>query len=128
LVPVLKHYGSSGMFNGTQAILIVSPWLLGILVLLVERKGPVKYWAAPLLLSLTTPALAISHNWVILDVWRRTGHVPHAIVSLLINVALIGTFSLFLASMYPGSCPKCGHRSLIPLRDLWGRNRRTPKT
>ena len=128
LVPVLKHYGSSGMINATQAILIVSPWLLGILVLVVERKGPVKYWAAPLLLSLTSPALAICHDWVILDMWRRSGVAPHAIVSLLINFVLIGSFSLFFASMFPGCCPKCGHRSLIPLRDVWGGGRRMSKT
>jgi hypothetical protein len=128
LVPVLRHYGSSGMINGPQAILLVSPWLLGILVLLVERKGPVKYWAAPLLLSATSPALAICHNWLILEAWRSTGVVPHAIISLLINVVLVGTFSLFFASMYPGCCPRCGHRALIPLRTLWGGNSRTPKT
>jgi hypothetical protein len=128
LVPVVRYYGSSGMINGSLVILLASPWLLGILVLLVERKGPVKYWAAPLLLSLTAPALALSHDWVIADVWRRTGSVPNAMVSLLVNALLIGTFSLFFASMYPGCCPRCGHRSLIPLLRLWGRGSRTSKT
>jgi transcription elongation factor Elf1 len=97
--------------------------LLGVLVLLVERKGPVKYWAAPLLLSLTGPALAIGHDWLLLTSWQKTGTVPNAIVSLALNIVLIGSFSLYFASMYPGSCPRCGHRSLIPLLRFWTNNR-----
>lgn len=128
LVPVLKLYGSSFPINAKLLILLASPWLLGVLVLLVERKGPVKYWAAPLLLSLTAPALAICHDWVIADVWHRTGAIPNAMVSLLLNIVLIGSFSAFFISMYPGCCPKCGHRSLIPLLRLWGRGNRTSQT
>jgi hypothetical protein len=94
----------------------------------VERKGPVKYWAAPLLLSLTAPALAIGHDWFLVDAWQRTGTIPHALLSLVFNILLVGSFSLFFAAMYPDSCPRCGHRSLIPLLRLWGACQRTSQT
>lgn len=128
LVPALRIYGAKNAVNGSLVILLASPWLLGLLVLLVERKGPVKYWAAPLFLSLSAPALAISHNWMIVDHWRVTGAVPSTIISLLVNIIFVGSFSLFFARMYPDCCPRCGHRSLIPLIHLWNRSDRTPKT
>lgn len=128
LVPVLRQLRGLGLVNPSLVILVISPWLLGLLVMLVERRGPVKYWAAPLLLSLTSPALAMAHDWVIVETWRQTGVVPNALVTLALNTILIGSFSLFFLSMLPDSCPRCGHRSLIPLLQLWGRNRRTPTT
>jgi hypothetical protein len=128
LVPVLWQLRSLGLVNPALVILVVSPWLLGLLVLVVERRGPVKYWAAPLLLSLTSPALAAAHDWVIVDNWRQTGVIPNALVTLTLNAVLIGSFSVFFLSMLPDSCPRCGHRSLIPLLHFWGRARRTPTT
>jgi hypothetical protein len=124
----MKVIGMGPSIYAPVVILIGSPWLLGFLVLAVERNGPVKYWAAPLLLSLTSPALAVCHNWVTVDLWRRTGELPNVLASLAINAILIGSFSVFFVAMYPGCCPRCGHRSLIPLRKFWGRSNRTLKT
>jgi hypothetical protein len=128
LVLAIKFIGIGPSMYAPGVILIGSPWLLGVLVLAVERNGPVKYWAAPLLLSLTSPALAVCHNWVIVDFWRQTGAIPNVLVSLTINAILIGSFSAFFVAMYPGCCPRCGHRSLIPLRKFWGQSKRTPNT
>src|SRR5262249_53322134 len=115
LVPVVRYIGSTGPIDGSLTILLVSPWLLRVLLLAIENRGPVKYWAAPLLLSLTSPALAIYHDWFLLAAWQKTGAVPNVIVSLLINILLIGSFTYFVAAMRPDHCPRCGHRALIPV-------------
>jgi transcription elongation factor Elf1 len=124
----LRLSGTSRSIDAVLVILVGAPWLLGVLVLAVERKGAVTYWAAPFLLSLTTPAVAVCHNWGLIDHWRKTGEVPDGIVSLLLNAVLIGACSLFYIAMSQGCCPRCGHRCLIPLRRFWLQNKRTART
>jgi hypothetical protein len=57
LVPVLQAFGRAGFVNPTPAILLLSPWFLGILILVLDRHGPIKYWTAPILVSLMAPVL-----------------------------------------------------------------------
>jgi hypothetical protein len=128
LVPVARYLDHSGLVNPALLILVLSPWILGVLVLAVERKGPVKYWAAPLLLSFTAPALAVYHDLAVVDGWLRYGTSANNVVTLALNFILVGSFTLFLVAMRPESCPECGRRALIPLLRVWIRQKRTART
>jgi hypothetical protein len=114
--------------NPTLLTLVASPWILWVLIQVLERKTPMKFWAAPLLLSLMAPALAIGHNWFVLQSWWRMEGSPPLLWTLLINIVLIGSFTFYLREMCPRRCPECENRTMIPLRNFWGPEARTRNT
>jgi hypothetical protein len=128
LVPLARFMGRLGLLSPQLLFLVAAPWLLGLLVLLIERKSPVKFWAAPLLVSLSAPALVLWLNSVVVLGWAQTPSVPALLATLLINVVLIGRFSAFLRDMSPRCCPGCRYHSMIPLRSFWRADPRTRKT
>ncbi len=128
LVPILRQYGWIGPYDGPLFLALVSPWVLVMLFLVFERQGPAKYWAALVLLSFALPALAVYHDWLIFRFWMRSGAQPSYALSLVINFVLIGSFLLLLIAISPDRCPRCGHRTLIPLIRFWGRGKRSSKT
>ena len=128
LVPLVRRLGEAGYINPTIAVLLLSPWILGSLVLALDHRGPVKYWAAPLLLSLIAPGLAVGQDWIAIQDWVRDGTVRGAVGTLLLNLLLIGAFTLYLAAMSPKRCPKCGRWTLIPLLNIRGKGPRTTNT
>jgi hypothetical protein len=128
LVPVARIMGRLGLLSPGLLLLIGTPWLLGLLVWLIERKSPVKFWAAPLLVSLSAPALALWFNSMVVSGWPRMPSVPLLLATLFLNTALIGQFTVFLRNMCPRPCPGCRSQSLIPLRNFWGAERRTRRT
>jgi hypothetical protein len=128
LIPVANRLGARGILNPPLLLLVTSPWLLGVLILVFERKGPLKYWAAPLLLSLIAPAMATCHDWRFLQGDFRSHTAREILDTLLLNVALIGAFTLFVLRMTPLRCPECANCTMIPLRGLWGPEQRTVNT
>ena len=128
LIPFSALVRVIGEANTTFLVALLSPWLLGTLIVVFDRPGPVRNWAGPLLLSLFYPTLALSYDWVIVAQWVRSGSPPDLRVPLVGNVLLLGGFSMYAASMLPRRCPACNHRSLIPLLRLWRKERRTAKT
>jgi hypothetical protein len=125
LVLLIRHLGTIGALPPYLTVLVLSPWLLGILVLTIDRPSPVKYWAAPLLLSLIAPALAVCHDGLIIRSWTLAGGPPDAVVTLLLNIALIIPFCFGIHHMSPRLCPDCGRRAMIPMLRPRGRSRRT---
>jgi hypothetical protein len=123
LVPLIRHLGPIGALPPDLMILVLSPWLLGILVLTIDRPSPVKFWAAPILLSLIAPALAVGHDGLIIRSWAHAGGPPHAMVTLLLNIALIVPFCFSVHHMSPRPCPDCGQRAMIPMMRPWGQGR-----
>jgi hypothetical protein len=128
LVPVLQPFGGAGFVNPTLAILLLSPWVLGILLLALDRHGPVKYWAAPILVSLMAPVLVACHDWCMIQTMVLHGIIPSVISTVLINLCLIGAFTFYLVGMWPRRCLRCGHWTLIPLLKFWGQEKRTVNT
>jgi hypothetical protein len=128
LVPVARVIGRLEWLSPWLLLFVAAPWLLGLLVLLIERKSPVKFWAAPLMVSLSAPALLLWLNSALVQGWIRMPSVSTLLAMLLINVLLIARFTFFLRDMCPRCCPECDTRSMIPLRSLWGANRRTRTT
>jgi hypothetical protein len=128
LTPLAHNMGTRGLANPPLVLLVGAPWLLGTLILTLSRKSPVKYWAAPVLLSLMAPALAICHDWLVVQSWLGTRSLPNLYVTFTINVVLIGAFTFFLVWMFPRRCPECQSLAMIPLRSFWGPEARTPGT
>jgi hypothetical protein len=128
LIPFSALVRVSGGANTPFLVALLVPWLLGTLIVMFDRPGPVRNWAGPLLISLFYPTLALSYDWAIVAQWVRSGSPPDLRVALVGNVALLGGFSLYAASMLPRRCPACGQRGLIPLLRLWRQERRTSKT
>jgi hypothetical protein len=128
MIPMVRRLGAAGLCNPPLALLLTAPWLLAVLILILERKSPLKFWLAPLLLSLIAPALAICHDWLILDGWLRLSTVPNLPATLLVNALLIGSFTFFAGDMAPRHCPECKRWAMIPLRGFWGPGIRTPNT
>jgi hypothetical protein len=128
LAPVLHRLGATGFVNPTLMILLLSPWVLGFLVLLLDRPGPVKYWAAPLLVSLMAPALVACHDWIMIQTWIQYGTLPSLLSTLILNLSLIASFLAYVFYMSPRRCPRCQSRALIPLLDRLGKEKRISNT
>jgi hypothetical protein len=128
LMPLARAMGRLGWLSPRLVLFIAAPWLLGLLVLLIERKSPVKFWAAPLLVSLSAPALVLWFNSVVVLGSTRVPSLSTLLALLCINTVLIGRFTVYLRDMCPRCCPDCRTRSMIPLRKLLGAEPRTPHT
>jgi hypothetical protein len=102
----------------TQLLILAgSPVLLAVLVLILDRHGPVKFWLAGLIASLTLPAVVAWFDWL---AWALRAWPRHSWVVVILNV--LGLAILFrMVRRLPGLCPACGLRSLLPL------GRRGPK-
>lgn len=121
------RYGAGGI-NVVPVLQLLSPWLLGVALIVFDRPGPLRNWMAPLLLSLFYPTAALCYDAAALADWARFGHAPPWFVPAALNVTCLGGFAIYLHSMYPKRCPTCDRRALIPLLRLGTREKRTSKT
>ncbi|MHC5540543.1 hypothetical protein ACYOEI_20170 [Singulisphaera rosea] len=113
---ILHQAGAFGQGGPSLVLgLIASLWVVGILILLLDRESPGKYWAVPLLLSITFPGLAVWYDWWTFDRWRTAGESPHLGATVVLNFLLFGAFVALVLSTRPDRCPRCGHWALIPL-------------
>jgi hypothetical protein len=128
LAPVVHQATPAHLTNAALATLLLSPWALAVLILALDRPGPVKFWAAPLLFVSFSPLLALCYDALVLVNYLNYGVKPNPGVCLFVNLVFHGAFVVYLAYMGPTSCPGCGRRALIPWMTLWGRVRRFSKT
>ena len=126
--PLARVLGARGVVHPTLLLLLIAPWLLAILVLIFDRKSPVKFWLAPFLLSLLAPALTIGHDWLLMEDHIRIQVVPNLAVILALNILVIGTFTFFGILICPRRCPDCHRLAMIQLRRFLGTGLRTPNT
>ncbi|MDR3634593.1 MAG: hypothetical protein P4L84_12375 [Isosphaeraceae bacterium] len=126
-VIVASHRVIGGV-NVLPLIFMFCLWLLGLLIVLLDRPGPVRNWAGPFLVSLSCPYVALWYDGEAILHWARSAPLPpwHHIV--LINGLLLGGFGVYFVRMYPRSCPSCGLRSLIPLLRLTRVEKRLSRT
>jgi hypothetical protein len=99
-------------------ILPLSPPLLALLVIGLERPGPAKYWLAGFLASLFVPALVAWSDVAMLMIWvSGQVQVDLGLVLLVVLVVnAVGVFSIVRsARRLPGACPDCGLRCFLPL-------------
>lgn len=132
LLVVLRPYVDTGgrwaYFNATIAALLISPWLLAALVLVFDRPGPLKYWLAPLSLSLLGPILALCYDLNAAASWTANGTPPRILLTVAVNAFFIGSFLVYLRHAGPTTCPTCSRRALVPLYSVSGTTPRTSST
>ena len=103
-------------------------WLFGLLIVLLDRPGPVRNWAGPFLLSLCCPYVAFWYDSEAALYWVLLSRTPAWPQLLTINVLLLGGFAVYFRRMYPKCCPNCSRRSLIPLLRLTRTEKRLART
>jgi hypothetical protein len=108
--------------------ILFTPWILGFLVMLLDRGGALKNWAVLTLFMLFPVALALGHDWITMAGLLDTGTITRPWNTLALNLFLLGLFAAYWYFMGPVNCPSCGGVALIPLLTLWGRTLRTEKT
>ncbi len=128
LITLLIAHRASATVNVLPLAFMFSIWLLGVLTILIDRPGPVRNWAAPLVVSLCAPYVALWYDWEIALKWARSGVPPMWTTLLLLNTIVLGGYGVYLSRAYPQRCPKCHSRSLIPLFRLTRIEKRTART
>ena len=125
---ILATHRAIGGVNVLPLIFMFCIWLLGVLIVLLDRPGPVRNWAGPFLLSLTCPYVALWYDAEVTLHWARSFPVPPWYQLVAVNGLLLGGFALYCRRMYPRTCPSCGLRSLIPLVRLTRPEKRLTRT
>jgi hypothetical protein len=92
-----------------------SPPLLAVLVLILDRPSPAKYWLCGWLASLSFPVFVLWCDSIGVFAWRD-GWWNSAMTPILFLLNTFGLVALFvLLGRLPRPCPDCGWRSLLPL-------------
>src|SRR5262249_6340492 len=117
ITPVLERSVRFSTLSVVLSAFVLTPPLLALLVMLIDRPGPVKNWGFLLLLVLLYPALAVSHDVQAVSDYLTSGKVPNAQVLFLINAMVLPVSIVYAARMMPRPCPGCCMRTLVPLRE-----------
>lgn len=111
-----------------RLILLGSPWVLGGLVAVFDRPGPLRDWAAAGFLFAFYPSLTLFLDLSAARDAATTGACPRLGGLLLFNALMLASTLVYLVKMRPQRCPSCARRSLIPLVRLMGQSRRFRRT
>src|SRR5262249_28095261 len=65
--------GELDLHNGILLAILLTPWMLGFVVMLLDRPGPLRNWSVSTILMLFPPALALGHDWTIAPALLDTG-------------------------------------------------------
>jgi len=109
-------------------LLLISPWILGMMVMICDREGPVRNWLGPVIHSVFYPLALVTYNAIVVQEWMRTGWLPHPAIVAFVNTALLGCFLFFVHSLWPRRCPVCKHNRVLPLVPLVFREQRSNST
>lgn len=113
-----------------EFLLLVWPWATGVMLMVLDRKGPVRNWFGSLVCSCFCPLAMVLFNFngVIAAESARPGWFSLPIVVATVNVLLLVCFASFLVYLSPRRCPGCAKRGLIPLMPLVVRDERSKST
>jgi hypothetical protein len=128
ILPALESLRLGLGLNVPLATLMVSFPLLAILVMLLDRPGPVRNWSVRFLFFMIYPAIALNHDIIVVVDYVKTGHRPTLWATLLLNLVVVACSLRFLRRMVPKVCPGCGKRALLLLMRLGKSDPRTPNT
>jgi len=128
IIPFLVRTGETGVRGALMAILLLSPPLIALLVIFIDREGPLRNWAVLFLLVLLYPAVALNHDAVVLFEYLAYGRTPALWPTLLLNLSLLPASVLCGRKMVPRSCPSCGRHTLVPLMRLLKKEKRSANT
>jgi hypothetical protein len=109
-------------------LLLVSPWIVGMMITVFDKEGPIRNWLGSVVHSLFYPLALVVYNWTIMHEWTRFGRLPNPVIIAVVNLLLLGCCVFFLRYLWPLRCPGCGHRSMVPLMPLVFREKRSNST
>ncbi len=109
-------------------VLLATPWVLGSLVWVFDRPGPLRDWTSAGLLFAFYPALTIYIDLSIALDAASSRLLPSLGPILLFNALMLVSSLAFYRKMKRLNCPVCARRSLIPLIRLKGQSRRSDRT
>jgi hypothetical protein len=128
LGPFIEPASPVAVRDAALAGVLATPWGLAVLVLLFDRRGPLKFWLAPFLFFLFAPLLAACYDGVALIEWAEHGTMPNPAVVLVVNAVCLGSFGLYVKKQGPTACPNCARKALIPWMSLHGQSPRFSRT
>lgn len=109
-------------------LLLISPWILGVMVMLFDRAGPVRNWLGSVVHAVFYPLALIIFNWRVVEQWMRCGWLQEPLIVGALDVVLLASFVFSLYYLTPQRCPSCEQRSLIPLMPWIFREQRSNST
>jgi hypothetical protein len=128
IIPFLSRIGQTGTRGVLTATLLLSPPLLALLVVFIDRAGPLRNWAVLFLFVLLYPSLALYHDVVVVIDYVADGRLPTLWATLLLNATLLPVSVMYGRKMVPRPCPGCRRRTLIPLMRLFKKDKRSSNT
>ena len=128
LVVPVSLWVTGGGFNALSLPAFAAPPLLALLVAAFDRDGPIKNWAALILLVMLYPALAIYHDVYVAADYFTSGRAPTYWATFLLNATLVPAAFVHGRRMIPLCCPSCHKRRFIPLTRLFKNDRRITDT
>jgi hypothetical protein len=128
VVPALRFSGLRAPSSLIMAVVLISPPLLALLALMIERPGALKSWCVIFLNALFFPAVVLNHDFVALLGYLREGRAPVLWVTVVLNLVGLACVSRFAGKLLPRICPRCARRALIPLIRLGKRESRSSNT
>ena len=115
LLSALARLVPGGITGMLFIILGLSPPVLALLVLVLDRPSPAKYWLAGLLASLFLPCLAVAFDGLAATFWWYVQQ-SRGLVFLLLVMNVVGAVALVrVLWILPRRCPECGLRAWLPL-------------
>jgi hypothetical protein len=125
LIPALRVFPETpkAVVSLLLSNLIFSSLVLGSLVRLLDRPGPVRDWIVALSFSLLFPCFAILFTIEKFDFGPPIGRsLPTMILILIWDLCVaLDVFFHGVPALRPARCPACGRRSLIPRKNARGR-------
>jgi hypothetical protein len=128
LVRVLEGPAASAGSAAARWALLGSPWVLGGLVWVFDRPGPLRDWTTAGLLFAFYPALTIYVDVSVALGAAESGALPGLGSMALFNALMLGSSLAYYLRMRRLHCPACGERSMIPLVRLKGQSGRSNRT
>jgi hypothetical protein len=128
VMPALRFSGLKAPSSLVAPVVLISPPLLALLVMVIERPGALRNWCVIFLNALFFPAVVLNHDFVALLGYLREGRAPVLWVTLVLNLVGFAWVSKYAGKLLPRICPSCQRRTLIPLIRLGKRESRSSKT
>ena len=119
---------ASRLPNSRILVILISPWVLGMMVMIFDRAGPVRNWFGSVVHSVFYPLALITFNWCVVDQWMRYGWLPHPVLVVAVNLLLLACLGFCFRYLRPRRCPSCRRGSMIPLMPWLFRERRSNST
>ena len=70
-------------------LVLISPWLMGLMIMLFGKEGPISNWFGAVVNSLVYPLALIAYNGTVLRRWMNSGWVPNPLVFTMVNLLLL---------------------------------------